>query len=151
MNLRPPACLALSLQPPVKATRLSFLHEVDGSVLCSQLWGFGVEERLKHLLCGVHREQQLGGVGGLTVNRKVVSSTPLRISRFDEDKCSSSRNYLSGQVCDGGVSWGCWRQYVDKGAGSNPACDHVTEVHPSGGREQGKPFFFFNYTVLKMP
>lgn len=41
-----------------------------------------------------------------------------------------------------------WRQYVGKGAGSNPACDHVTEVHPSGGREQGK--LFFCYTVLKM-
>lgn len=82
------------------------------------------------------------GVGGLTVNREVVASTPLRISRFDEDKCSSSsRNYWSGQVCDGGVSRGCWRQYVVKGAGSNPACDHVTKVHPSGGREQGKLFF----------
>lgn len=93
------------------------------------------------------------GAGGLTVNREVVASTPLRISRFDEDKCSSSsRNYLSGQVCDGGVSCGCWRQYVGKGAGSNPACDHVTKVHPSGGREQDKLlFFFFNYTVLKMP
>lgn len=60
MDLRPPACLALSLQPPVKATRLSFLREVDGSVLCSQLWGFKSRGMTETLPCGVHQEQQLG-------------------------------------------------------------------------------------------